>query len=54
MAVAIMNFPRLDTMQSGAIQDWVRTQIEDQLEERLMLASRAIEFVNDIDGKQKK
>ena len=44
MAAAIMNFPRLDAQQSGAIQDWVRTQIEEQLEDRLTLVSRAVEF----------
>ena len=32
MAAAMVSFPGLPVEQSGAIQEWVRVQIEEQLE----------------------
>ena len=52
-AATVITFTGLSTDTSEAIQEWVKTQIEEQLEDRLTLASRAIEFVNSIDMNQK-
>ena len=53
MATPMESFPGMSAEQSGAIQEWARAQIEEQLTNRFTLASRAIEFVNDIGNKQK-
>ena len=53
MAAAMVNFPGMTEEQLGAIQEWVKFRIEEHLPDRLTMASRAIEFVNDIDSKQK-
>ena len=53
-ALATMeNFPGMTEEQTGAIHEWVKVQIEAQMEGSLTLASRAIEFVNNIDAIQK-
>ena len=52
MAAAMVS-PGMSADQSGAIQEVVRIQIEEQLEDRSTMAARAIEFVNDIDNKQR-
>ena len=52
-AATVITFTGLSTDTSEAIQEWVKAQIEQQLVDRLTLASRAIEFVNNIDMNQK-
>ena len=50
---AMVNFFGLTADQSASIQGWVRAQLEEQLEARLTMAGRAIEFMNNIDTNQK-
>ena len=53
MAAAMESFPGMTEEQTGAIQEWVKARIEAQMDGRFTMASRAIEFVNNIDAKQK-
>ena len=42
---AMANFPGMNEQQTGAITDWVKAQIEAQIELRFTMASRAIAFI---------
>ena len=52
MAATMVNSPGMTEEQSSTIQEWVGARIEEQLADRLTMASLAIDFVNNFDKEE--